>query len=136
MPRCGFWRHYDWVGTWSQSGIKQNITLTELYSKAARNLSSVGVQDGGQATTLSQSIVELNGLFWIQSFPVGEINKMEQPQFFSKDSPICAPFVQMQCATFDYNTEVANSRRSPSNVTFPVDMLYDYSRTSNLSLIP
>ena len=141
-PGAGFTSIYNWVDTWYNTGVEGSITMLEKFSSTSRILSASTNPGGALTTTLTQPIIELTGRFWnyiqamdvggsyVQSARLGEIKNVERPMFVSDDSaPIYGPVVQAQCSIFNYSDALNNMDSAFSNITFPVDQLFDYRGT-------
>ena len=141
-PGAGFTSIYDWVDTWYNEGVEGNITMVERFSSTSRILSASTDSRGALTTTLTQPIMELTGRFWnyvqamdiggryVETVQLGEINHVERPMFVSSDTaPIYGPVVQVQCSIFNYSDPLKDTDSASSNITFPVDDLFDYSGT-------
>ena len=133
-PGAAFSDLKNWAASWYNNGVAPNISITEVTTNAQRALLTrtveVNPNNVSVATTLTQPILEMNGLFWdyVQDNKLGEINNVKRPKFVSTDSaPVYAPVVRVECAWFNYSEAI----KSPGpNVSFPMDVLDNRSGIS------
>lgn len=146
-PGAAFGDLKTWAASWYNNGVVPNISMTEVLTNAQRalltemthmpygnmwNLTEPQTNPNiSITTTLTHTIVELTGLFWvyIQENSLGLINSIKQPRLISADTaPIYAPVVQVECAWFNYSDAIKSPAPDNPVVTFPLDVLDNYTR--------
>lgn len=138
-----------WAASWYNNGMPPNISMTEATTNAQRavltqrvhlvftnnwNLTEPNTNPNiSVTTTLTQPILQLTGLFWnyIQENSMGKIKKIKQPKLVSTDTaPVYAPVVQVECASFDYSDAIKSPGPNNPVVSFPLDVLDNYTEIS------
>ncbi|GAP89756.1 putative short-chain dehydrogenase [Rosellinia necatrix] len=149
-PAQGFNTLDDWAWTRVQERARYNVTEGHHYNptmpsifsgRAQREIVTALVTSRNSSTaaalaaTLHSSVLTLTDAFWhyISSNIVGKVNDAKRPKLtISKDTPVSIPFVQVQCATYNFE-EISHGyfTRDPY-ITFETGaMVYNFSRRSS-----
>lgn len=126
----------DYAAAYANEGIAPNITVSQLYGRASRVLSTnrTAVQDNSSiliASTLHSDITEVAGLFWHyvrNNGGTGLIHDIGRPQLQPNDSSnTLSSVVQVQCS----HASLRDARAGKANVTFPTSLLTNFTPNVN-----
>ncbi|KAI0127062.1 hypothetical protein BJ170DRAFT_630925 [Xylariales sp. AK1849] len=125
----------DLATAYANEGIAPNITMSQIYGRARRDLTAVHTSVDNDtvlvASSLHSDVTEVIGLFWhyvSTNAKSGLIYNIGRPQLQIEDpSNSLSAVVQVQCNPFD----LYEARNGEVDVTFPTKLFSDYVVTDN-----